>query len=60
MPEAFGVARELSKKAPTAIRLTKRRFREITQSGFDAAARATVEAHQESYRTGEPQRIMEA
>jgi enoyl-CoA hydratase/carnithine racemase len=59
MPEALGVARELATKAPTAIRLTKRRFREITQSGFDAAFRAAVEAQQESYRAGEPQRIME-
>lgn len=60
MPKAEQVARELAAKAPTAMRLTKQRFRESTQAAFDDAARAAIAAQQESYRTGEPQRIMEA
>jgi enoyl-CoA hydratase/carnithine racemase len=58
--EALEVANELAQKPTTAMRWTKRRFREITQAGFDEAARAAVTAQQESYRHGEPQRIMEA
>jgi enoyl-CoA hydratase/carnithine racemase len=60
MDRALALARELGEKAPTAIRWTKRRFRELTQAGFDEAARAAVAAQQEAYRSGEPQRIMEA
>jgi enoyl-CoA hydratase/carnithine racemase len=60
MNESLRLAGELGAKAPTAVRWTKRRFREITQAGFDAAARAAVQAQQEAYRQGEPQRIMEA
>lgn len=60
MPKALEIAGELAQKAPTAVRLTKQRFREITQADFDDAARAAVAAQQESYRAGEPQRIMEA
>ena len=60
MPKAKEVARELAGKAPTAMRLTKRRFRESTQAAFDDAARAAIAAQQESYAAGEPQRIMEA
>lgn len=60
MSKAQELARELAQKAPTAMRWTKRRFREITQAGFDEAARAAIAAQQEAYRHGEPQRIMEA
>jgi len=60
MHEALAIARGLAAKAPTAVRWTKRRFREITQAGFDEAARAAITAQQEAYRNGEPQRIMEA
>ena len=60
MPKALELAHELAQKAPTAMRWTKRRFREITQAGFDEAARAAIAAQQEAYRHGEPQRIMEA
>jgi enoyl-CoA hydratase/carnithine racemase len=60
MQEAFALARDLAAKAPTAVRWTKRRFREITQAGFDEAARAAIAAQQEAYRDGEPQRIMAA
>jgi len=60
MDKALEVARMLAEKAPTAVKWTKRRFRELTQAGFDDAARAAVAAQQDSYRSGEPQRIMEA
>jgi enoyl-CoA hydratase/carnithine racemase len=60
MHEALAIARDLASKAPTAVRWTKRRFRELTQAGFDDAARAAIAAQQEAYRNGDPQRIMEA
>lgn len=48
-------AAEFAKLGPTAIRLTKQRFRELTQPGFDAALVAAKLAQREAYRSGEPQ-----
>jgi enoyl-CoA hydratase len=56
--QALAVAAELAKLGPTAIRLTKRRFRELTQPGFDAALAAAKEAQREAYLSGEPQEAM--
>lgn len=58
MPAALEVAGVLAAKPPTAMRVTKQRFRDMTQAAFDAAARAAVPAQQACYRSGEPQRIM--
>ncbi len=52
-------ARELAAKPPIAMRLDKRRFREITEPGFNDALEAGVRIQKESYGTGEPQRFME-
>jgi enoyl-CoA hydratase/carnithine racemase len=58
MPRAMALARELAALPRTALSLTKRRFREATQTEFDAACRASVAFHVEGYRSGEPQAIM--
>ena len=52
-------ARELAAKPPIAMRLDKRRFREITEPGFNDALEAGVRIQKESYGSGEPQRFME-
>ena len=58
MEKSLALATELSKLAPTAVRLTKQRFRELTQSGFDAALEAGKKAQKEAYANGEPQAAM--
>jgi enoyl-CoA hydratase len=58
MEKSLALATELSKLAPTAVRLTKQRFRELTQSGFDAALEAGKKAQKEAYASGEPQAAM--
>jgi len=40
------------------VRLTKRRFRELTQPGFDAALEAARQIQKEAYASGEPQAAM--
>jgi enoyl-CoA hydratase/carnithine racemase len=55
---ALSVAAELGKLGATATRLTKRRFRELTQPGFDAALVAAKAAQREAYLSGEPQEAM--
>jgi enoyl-CoA hydratase/carnithine racemase len=59
-----GRARELAltlaEQPPQAFRLSKRRFREITQAGFDEACEAGARYQEECFSTGEPQRVMAA
>ena len=57
---ALAEARALAAMPTTAFRLTKRRFRELSQPGFDAAYRAGVQAQREAYAAGDPQRTMAA
>lgn len=57
---ALGLARDLAARPRTAMRLTKQRFRQMTQPGFDAACDAALAAQREAYRSGEPQRAMAA
>ncbi len=61
--EVMATAREtaqlLADKPPIAMRLDKRRFREVTEAGFDEALVAGVRIQKESYGSGEPQRYME-
>jgi enoyl-CoA hydratase/carnithine racemase len=57
---ALAAADELRQTPEQAFRLTKQRFREVTQPGFDAAAAAGIRASLEAYASGEPQRIMRA
>jgi enoyl-CoA hydratase/carnithine racemase len=56
--KALAVAQELAKLGATATRLTKRRFRELTQPGFDAALAAAKRSQREAYESGEPQAAM--
>jgi enoyl-CoA hydratase/carnithine racemase len=60
VPAALAVAGELRQTPRVAFRLTKQRFREVTQAGFDEATAAGVRASLEAYASGEPQRIMRA
>jgi enoyl-CoA hydratase/carnithine racemase len=57
---ALDEAARLAVMPTAAYRLTKRRFREMTQPGFDAAYRAGVAAQHEAYEAGDPQRAMAA
>ncbi len=58
MERAMTVARELGAKPPLAMRLTKRRLREITQAGFEDAERAGALVQREAFASGEPQAMM--
>ncbi len=59
MNVALATAGELAAKPPVAMRLNKRRFREITEAGFNDALDAGIRIQKESYASGEPQRWME-
>jgi hypothetical protein len=50
----------LAAKPPIAMRLNKRRFREITQPAFDEAFLNGRRIQEEAYASGEPQAAMEA
>jgi enoyl-CoA hydratase/carnithine racemase len=56
--KAIAVAQELTRLGATVVRLTKRRFRELTQPGFDAALEAARRIQKEAYASGEPQAAM--
>ena len=58
LDKALALAQEQTKLGVTATRLTKRRFRELTQPGFDAALAAAKRAQREAYESGEPQAAM--
>ncbi len=60
LPAAIAAAGDLRRVPVVAFRLTKQRFRELTQPGFDDATATGVRATFEAYATGEPQRIMRA
>lgn len=55
LPRAIAEAEKLAAQPPLALSLTKRRFRDATQAGFDAACDAAVRAAVESFAAGEPQ-----
>lgn len=52
------VAHGLTALGATVLRLTKQRFRAMSQAGFDAALVAAKELQKEAYRSGEPQAAM--
>jgi enoyl-CoA hydratase/carnithine racemase len=56
--KALSIAQDLAKLGATATRLTKQRFRELTQPGFDAALAAAKRSQREAYASGEPQAAM--
>jgi enoyl-CoA hydratase/carnithine racemase len=55
---AMSAAAALSALGATAIRLTKQRFRALTEPGFDAALEAAKRAQRAAYESGEPQAAM--
>jgi enoyl-CoA hydratase/carnithine racemase len=60
LPQAVRRARELAALPGAAVRVTKQRFRERTQAGFDEACSAGIRYQLECYATGEPTRVMQA
>lgn len=59
MSTALQIAHELAAKPPVAMRLDKRRFKEMTEAGFRDAIQAGTRIQAESYASGEPNRMME-
>lgn len=57
---AMDLARRLAEIAPTAMRLTKQQFREVTQREFEEACLAGKQAQIECYASGEPQALQAA
>lgn len=55
---AFERAKALGALPRSAIRLTKKRFRDATQAAFDEVCAAGIEAQMECYGQGEPQAMM--
>jgi enoyl-CoA hydratase/carnithine racemase len=58
LPTAIALAGELAALPPTAMRLTKQRFRELTAPGFEASLEAAIAAQKAAYASGEPQAAM--
>ncbi|HET8747292.1 MAG TPA: enoyl-CoA hydratase/isomerase family protein [Ramlibacter sp.] len=58
LPTAHRLARALAAQPPVAFRLTKQRFREMTQAGFDEACAAGARLQAACYAAGEPQRVL--
>lgn len=59
LDRALERARELAALPPTALRLTKRRLRELTRPGFEAVLEHAIAAQKEAYASGEPQQAMQ-
>ena len=59
MKEALDTAKVLASKPQVAMRLTKQRFREVTEEGFQEVLEAAVRIHRQGYATGEPQAVMQ-
>ena len=58
MPRALELAELLAAKPPIAMRLNKRRLREITEAAFQEAEEAGRRYQAEAFGSGEPQRMM--
>ena len=58
MTKAIALARALGTRPPNAIRLTKQRMRELTQTQFDDILVAAKRYQRLAYESGEPQRTM--
>jgi len=59
LPEAITLAESLAAKPPVAMRLNKKRFREMTEAGFRDCLEAGMRIQRESFASGEPARMME-
>lgn len=60
LPRALELAAAMARVPPTAMRLSKQRFRGMTQPGFDAANEFAVGAQSACYDSGEPQAVQRA
>ncbi|WP_166264107.1 enoyl-CoA hydratase/isomerase family protein [Marinobacter caseinilyticus] len=58
LPKAMDIAAEFCRLPPNALRLTKKRFRSLTQASFEEACQAVAAYHLEDYASGEPQQMM--
>jgi enoyl-CoA hydratase/carnithine racemase len=58
MTKARAVATELAAKPPIAMKLNKRRFRQLTEPGFLEAEAAGKVIQSEAFASGEPQEMM--
>ena len=58
LAKALEVAEQFAQLPANALRLTKERFRALTQQGFEDACEAVIRYHSDEYATGEPQEIM--
>ncbi|MFL6582085.1 MAG: enoyl-CoA hydratase/isomerase family protein [Burkholderiales bacterium] len=58
LEKSCAVAAAMATLPPTALRLTKQRFRKLTQGGFEAALADAKIAQKEAYASGEPQAAM--
>jgi enoyl-CoA hydratase len=58
LEKSLALVADITKLGPTAVRLTKQRFREQTQAGFDHALEAAKKAQRQAYLSGEPQEAM--
>ncbi|MSO92826.1 MAG: enoyl-CoA hydratase/isomerase family protein [Rhodospirillales bacterium] len=58
MPKAREIARQLASKPATAMRLTKKWFRALTQPQYDNAFANGAAIQAEAYASGEPQEAM--
>ncbi|UCD69776.1 MAG: enoyl-CoA hydratase/isomerase family protein [Betaproteobacteria bacterium] len=56
---AVDLAGELAKRAPAAMRLTKQRFRALTDDAFESALPVAIETQKRAYTSGEPQAAMQ-
>ena len=56
---AIEMAGKLGQLAPTAMRLTKQRFRSLTEHGFESALEVAIESQKQAYAAGEPQAAMQ-
>ena len=57
---ALDLAHQLAETAPTAMRLTKQRFREVTQAAFEEACIEGQRAQVACFESGEPQALQAA
>ena len=60
MEKSLEVATLLGSKPPIAMRLNRRRFREMTQADFDDAFEKGAAIEAEGFASGEPQKAMQA
>lgn len=54
LEKSLAIAEELAAKAPTALRLDRAWFADMTEDGFRKTIEAAIRAHREAYGSGEP------